>query len=257
MRQFSLAVLAVAVVAVVGILAFMLGRGMPSAPAPTVYVMPTLVAEAHTETATSTATATETSANTETATPTATLTATATATLTHTITPTATASRTQIPVATRTPKADATKSADPTLVNYANHRDDSAYYLRDVKADIDVTFGKFIEGKVAASDAAWQATLQVYFDEFDAGVTWFEENTPPGVFELSHNQTYSGVLSCALGFRKLLDGAIRNDQIVYQDGVNYIGTCNRAWNDGDYGFWDVVLQHGLTWPAMSSPTLQP
>jgi hypothetical protein len=199
-------------------------------PTPTLWDMPTLG---------TTPTVEQTSAPTQTASSTSTVSDTATVTRTPTITLTT------------------TPTQDDAILSYANHRDDAAWILRDIKADIDPTFGKYIEGKVSATDPEWQAEVELYFNQFDSGVEWFAENTPPPIFEQSHELTLSGVVACSRGFWRLYDGARLNDNEIYQDGVSDITTCNHDWDAGDYAFWDVVVGLGLEWPAMSDPTLAP
>jgi hypothetical protein len=170
-----------------------------------------------------------------------------------TFTPVVTHTVTAAPTITNTPSP----TPDDTLLTYANHRDDTAYVLRDVKADIDTTFGKYIEGKVSQYDAAWQAEMEVYLNEFGSIAAWFIDNPSPEAFKESHTLTLSGLLLCSVGWRYVYDGALLQDQDIYQDGVEAITACNQDWNAGDYAFWDVVLELALKWPAMSSPTVAP
>jgi len=178
------------------------------------------------------------------------------------ITPTFEVPPTFTPVVTHTATAaeaviTPVPTSDDAQLQYANRRDDTAWYLRTVKADIDTTFGQYIEGKVSQYDPTWQALLELYFGEFDVGVEEIAAMRPPAIFEESHELTLSGILACSRGFYQLYDGARLQDDAIYQDGVADIATCNHNWDAGDYAFWDAVLAHSLEWPAMSSPTVAP
>lgn len=155
-------------------------------------------------------------------------------------------------VPTYTPTADTslsiTQTAVSTLTIYAEQRDDIVWILRDIKADIDPTFGLYIEGKVAASDPVWQAEVGALFEQFDAGVEWYFDLQPPRAFEEEHLKTASGVLSCSTGFWSLYNGAKAQDAELYQTGVDLIGICNSDWDEGDRLFAQQVQNLGLVIP---------
>lgn len=148
-------------------------------------------------------------------------------------------------------------TSDDAQVRYANTRDDTTWVLRTIKADIDTTFGRYIEGKVSQYDTVWQFEMETYFDEFGSIAGWFIDTDVPEAFGESHQLTLSGLLLCSVGWKYLYDGALRQDADMYQDGVEAIAGCNQDWDAGDYAFWAVVLDLGLEWPMMSSPTVAP